>query len=144
MVKTEELIAFLAQVPLFQGLKNRHLKQIADHFAPRTFQPGQAIVTQGQTGFGMFMITSGQADALLELADGTKTVVNTFGPTDFFGEVALLDGGPRTASVIASEETECLLLGRTEFISLMHNDSELATDIAIALAKRLRRALSSV
>ena len=90
MAKTEDLIAFLAQVPLFQGLKNRHLKQIADRFAPRTFQPDQAIVTQGQIGFGMFMVTSGQAEAVLEHPDGTKTVVNTFGPTDFFGEVALI------------------------------------------------------
>ena len=144
MVKTEEMVPFLANVPLFQGLNNRQLKQIASRFVPQTYQPDQAIVTQGQTGFGMFMVISGQAEAVLELSDGSKTVVNSFGPTDFFGEVSMLDGGPRTASVIASEKTECLVLGRVEFISLMHEDAVMATDIAVALAARLRRALGAV
>ena len=143
-MKTEDMVSFLANVPLFQGLNNRQLNQIASRFVPRTYKPDQAIVTQGQTGFGMFMITSGKAEAVLELSDGSKTVVNTFGPSDFFGEVSMLDGGPRTASVIAREKTDCLVLGRIEFISLMNDDAEMATDIAVTLAKRLRRALGTV
>ena len=143
MAKTEEMVSFLANVPLFQGLKDRQLKQIANHFVHRTYQTNQEIVTQGKSGFGMFIITSGRADVVLENPDASKTVVNSFGPTDFFGEVSMLDGGPRTASVIANEKTECLVLGRIEFISLMHEDAEMATDIAVALAKRLRRALDT-
>ena len=144
MVKTEEMVSFLANVPLFQGLNNRQLKQIASRFVPRTYQPDQEIVTQGKSGFGMFMITSGRVEVVLELLDGSKTVVNSFVPADFFGEISMLDGGPRTASVIASEETECLVLGRIEFISLMHNDAEMATNIAISLAKRLRQTLDTI
>ncbi|MFN2150720.1 MAG: cyclic nucleotide-binding domain-containing protein [Anaerolineales bacterium] len=144
MAKTDDMVAFLANVPLFQGLNNRQLKQIASRFVPRSYQADQAIVTQGKTGFGMFTILSGHAEAVLELADGSKTVVNEFGPTDFFGEVTMLDGGPRTASVIATEATECLVLGRSEFISVMNNDAEMATEIAIALAKRLRRAVGAL
>jgi CRP-like cAMP-binding protein len=144
MVKTEEIVSFLANVTLFKGLNNRQLNQIASRFVPRTYQTDQAIVSQGQTGFGMFMILSGQAEAVLEFPDGAQTVVNSFGPNDFFGEVSMLDGGPRTASVLAREETECLTLGRVEFISLMHDDAEMATKIAVTLAKRLRRALGSM
>jgi len=144
MAKTDDMVAFLANVPLFQGLNNRQLKQIASRFVPRSYQADQAIVTQGKTGFGMFTILSGHAEAVLELADGSKTVVNEFGPTDFFGEVTMLDGGPRTASVIATEATECFVLGRSEFISVMNNDAEMATEIAIALAKRLRRAVGAL
>ena len=92
----------------------------------------------------MFILISGHAEAVVAFADGDKTVVNEFGPTDFFGEVNILDGGPRTASVIAREETECLYLGHVEFISLMNNDAELATEIAVALAKRLRRTVSTL
>ena len=143
MVKTEEMVSVLTQVPLFQGLNDRQLKQIANHFVSRTYQTNQEIVTQGKSGFGMFIITNGSADVVLENSDGSKTIVNSFGPTDFFGEVSMLDGGPRTASVIANENTECLVLGRIEFISLMHEDAEMATDIAVALAKRLRRALDT-
>ena len=92
----------------------------------------------------MFMVIRGHAKAVVELADGTKTEVNEFGPADFFGEVTVLDGGPRTASVVATEETECLILDRIEFIALMHRDAEMATKIAVALAKRLRYTTSMI
>jgi CRP-like cAMP-binding protein len=143
MVKTEEMVAILANVPLFQRLNIRQLKQIASRLVARTYEPDQAIIEQGKSGFGMFIIIRGHAEAVLELADGSKTVVNEFGPTDFFGEVTMLDGEPRTASVIACEKTECLLLDRIQFIALMNNDAEMATKIAIELAKRLRRSVST-
>jgi CRP-like cAMP-binding protein len=144
MGKTEEMVSLLAKVPLFQGLNNRHLGQIASRLVPRTYLPDQEIVTQGKTGFGMFIIIDGHADAVLELSDGSKTVVNSFRPNDFFGEVSMLDGEARTASVIAREKTECLVLDRVEFLALMHNDAEMATRIAVTLAKRMRRALGSI
>jgi len=139
MVKNEELTAYLANIPLFQGLSNRQLKKIVSIFISRTYQAEQAIITQGKSGLGMFMVISGRAEAVLEHEDGSKIVVNKFGPEDFFGEVAMLDGGPRTASVIAREKTECLILGRAEFFFLMEKDADMAIKISVALAKRLRR-----
>jgi CRP-like cAMP-binding protein len=144
MAKTEELTSFLANVPLFQELNNRQLKKIASRFTPRIYQPDDVIVSQGKSGFGMFMVIRGHAKAVVELADGSKSAVNEFGPADFFGEVTVLDGGPRTASVVATEETECLILDRIEFIALMHTDAEMATKIAVALAKRLRHTTSMI
>lgn len=143
-MKTEEMVTFLTRVPLFQGLNNRQLSQIASRLVPRTYQPEQEIVTQGTSGFGLFILVKGQAEAVLELSDGSKTVVNSFGPNEYFGEVSLLDGGPRTASVIACETTECLFLNSVEFLSLMDHDAEMATKIAVTLAARLRRALGSI
>ena len=139
----ENMINSLAAVPLFSGLNRKQLEQLASRFVPRTYEAGEAIVTQGKTGFGMFTLLSGKAEAVVALADGGESVLNSFGPNDFFGEVAMLDGGVRTASVIAREKTECLVLGRPEFIGLMYDDAEMATEIAIALAKRLRRAVSA-
>jgi CRP-like cAMP-binding protein len=144
MAKTEELTSFLANVPLFQELNNRQLKKIAGRFTPRTYHPDDVIVSQGKSGFGMFMVIRGHAKAVVELSDGSKTVVNEFGSADFFGEVTMLDGGPRTASVVATEQTECLILDRIEFIALMHRDAEMATKIAVALAKRLRYTTSMI
>jgi CRP-like cAMP-binding protein len=142
MAQTDELTAFLAKVPLFHGLNKRQLAKVARRFVPRSFQTDQAIVTQGKGGAGMFTILSGHAQVVLEAADGSETVVNEFGPKDFFGEVAMLDDGPRTASVIATEDTDCLVLSRADFLALMRNDAEMATEIAVALAQRLRRAVS--
>ena len=142
MVKTEDLVKFLAKVPLFSGLNSKHLNKLGSRFVARSYEAGKAIVSQGKGGAGMFTIVTGHAEAIVELSDGTKNVVNEFGPMEFFGEVAMLDDGPRTASVITTEETECLVLSRSDFIALMENDAEMATEIAIALAKRLRRAVS--
>jgi len=144
MAKPNDMTVFLASVPLFQGLSKRHLTQLGRRFYERSYKAGEAMVTQGKGGEGMFTIISGSAEAVIETADGTKTVVNTFGPANFFGEIAMLDDGPRTASVIATQETECLVLPRSDFIAVMQNDADMATEIAIALAKRLRRAVSAM
>jgi CRP-like cAMP-binding protein len=144
MANPNDLTTFLASVSLFSGLNKRHLNQLSRRFIPRSYKTGDAIITQGKGGEGMFTIVSGKAEAVLETADGEKIVVNTFGPGDFFGEVAMLDDGPRTASVIATVETECLVLTRADFISVMHNDAEMATEIAMALARRLRRTVGTL
>ena len=144
MAKPEDTVKFLAHVPLFKGLNNRQMKQLANRFVPRTYNANQYIVSQGKGGAGMFTIVSGHAEAILESLDGDKTVVNTFGPSDFFGEIALLDDGPRTASVIATEETACLILSRPDFISVMQNDAEMGVIVAQELANRIRKLINSL
>jgi CRP/FNR family transcriptional regulator len=89
----------------------------------------------------MFIIVAGRAEAIRERVDGTKVVVNTFGPTDFFGELALLDEGARTASVVATEDTECLALTRWDFVGAMKEDADMSIIIAQELARRFRIAL---
>jgi CRP/FNR family cyclic AMP-dependent transcriptional regulator len=137
-------IKFLAKVPLFVGLTDRQKKQLSKRFITRSFDDGTAIVTQGKGGAGLFIIVSGKAEAVVESPDGDKTVVNTFGQTDFFGEIALLDDGPRTASVIATKDTECMILSREDFISIMKNDAEMGVVIAKELATRLRRVVGTM
>jgi CRP-like cAMP-binding protein len=135
---TEFTMDFLAKVPLFAGLTKRQKKLLSNRFISRQYKAGDAIVTQGKGGAGLFTIVSGKVEAVLESTDGEKTVVNTFGPTDFFGEIALLDDGPRTASVIALEDTSCMILSRADFIAVMKNDADMGVVIAEELAKRLR------
>lgn len=135
---------FLVKVPLFAGLTDRQKKQLSKRFVSRSYKSGEAIVTQGKGGAGMFTIVSGEAEAVVESVDGEKTVVNVFGPTDFFGEIALLDDGPRTASVIATEDTNCMILSRMDFIATMKNDADMGVVIAEELAKRFRRFLGTI
>src|SRR5687767_9704578 len=110
MQTTKQTVSFLERVPLFAGLKPRQLEALANRFVERQYAPDAAIVTQGQGGEGFFVIVSGKAEVVRERSDGEKIVVNEFGPTDFFGEMALLDDGLRTASVVATQATECLVL----------------------------------
>lgn len=143
MADLERTAEILGKVPLFQNLKKRQIQSLARIFIDRKCTPGEVIVPQGRDGYGFFILVSGHAEAIRERSDGTTSVVNTFNAGDFFGELALLDSGPRTASVIATEETECLILPRENFLGVLRRDGEMAVDIMIELAKRFRMTLEA-
>ena len=141
MADLERTAEILSKVPLFQGLKKRQIESLARIFVDRKCAAGEVIVPQGRGGYGFFIIASGAAEALRKQDSEDKVVVNTFGPGDFFGELALLDGGPRTASVVATQPTECLILPRSNFLGALKRDGEMAVTIMVELAKRFRKAL---
>lgn len=135
----------LSKVPLFQRLKDRQLQRLADRMVERKFNAGDTIVKQGQGGEGFFIIISGKAEAIRERGDGETAVVNTFGPTDFFGELALLDEeGVRTATIKTSQPTECLVLTRWDFLAVLKQDADMAVEILQELARRFRAALNAL
>jgi CRP-like cAMP-binding protein len=134
---------FLANVPLFSGMKKKSLKPLADRLIERKFAAGDRIIEQGNEGFGLFIIASGTAEVRFEDKDGNVTVVNDLAEGDFFGEMALLDDQPRSASVFATGETLCLFLNHIEFIARMEKDAEMGVAISKELARRLRRSLAS-
>ncbi len=135
---------FLHTVPMFEGLQDRQLQRLAKRFTERSYASGETIVTQGTLGIGLFILESGKADAIRQHPDGSNHIVNTFGPTEFFGELSLLDDAPRTASVVATEATKCLVLTQLDFISVMHEDADIPILMLKELAKRLRRTMDSM
>lgn len=145
MIDLKQTIGFLQNVPLFHSLSSRQLEVLAKRMIEREYGIETPIVTQDQSGEGFFIIFSGQAQAFRRRSEGEMVAVNTFGPTDFFGELALLDDGLRTASVIATEPTTCLVLTRWDFLAaLRESDPEMAIVILQQLARRFRRALDSL
>ena len=144
MASIKEIVGFLQRVPLLQGLNNRQLERLAKRFVEREYPADKAIVVQGQGGEGFFIIEKGHAEAIREKADGAKVVVNQFGPGDFFGELALLDDGLRTATVVATEATHCLVLTRWDFLGTLKEDAEMAVEVLQELAKRFRIALDTL
>lgn len=144
MAKPGEIVELLQKVPLFHGLNKRQLEMLARTFIERKYPAGKDIVTQGKGGEGFFLITEGKAEAVRERADGTKAVVNTFGKYDFFGELALLDDGVRTATVTAIEDTTCLVLTSWDFLSIVREDGDMAVAILKELARRFRVALDTL
>jgi CRP-like cAMP-binding protein len=141
MPSEKDTVSFLARVPMFQGLNAGQLRRLAGRFVRRKFAAGTDIVTQGKGGAGLFVLVSGKAEAVRVRMDGSKVVLNAFGPTDFFGELALLDDAPRTASVVCTEDTECLVLSQWEFLGAIRDDAEMGIVILQELVKRFRRAL---
>jgi len=144
MAQATDTIRFLQRVPLFHGLNERQLRKLAVRCVEREYAAGQAIVAQGEGGEGFFVIVAGQAQAIRHRSDGSEVLVNTFGPTDFFGELALLYDGARTATVTATAPTECLALTRWDFIGTLKEDAEMAVVVAQALAERFYRALDAL
>lgn len=137
-------VGFLERVPLFAGLSARQLEPIARRMVERSYPAGATIVSQGAGGEGFFVVVSGHAEAIRERSDGVKAVVNTFGPLDFFGELALLDDGLRTASVVTTEPTSCVLLTRWDFLAALREDVDMTIVILQELARRFRRALDAL
>jgi len=144
MSDQEKIFRFLHTVPLFTGLDERHMQRLGKRFTERAFGKGEAIVTQGTLGIGLFVVESGKVEAIRENPDGSKHVVNTLGPTEFFGELSLLDEAPRTATVVAVEDTRCLVLTQLDFLSALREDSDIPIIMLKELSKRFRRLMETL
>jgi CRP-like cAMP-binding protein len=132
-------VHLLAAVPLFSDLSSRHLKRIADLAEEVRFSAGDLIVQEGQPGGTFYVILEGEAKVTRK---GRK--LNELYPGDFFGEVSLLDGGPRTATVTAETPIVAIRLFRKEFAKLISAEPEIALKIVAELASRIRRTHRSV
>jgi CRP/FNR family transcriptional regulator, cyclic AMP receptor protein len=131
----DEWVDVLRDIPLFAPLSKRHVKRIANLARPRRFSSGSAIVTKGQRGETFFVILDG--DATLKLPKGRNAKLKA---GDFFGELALFDGGPRTATIVAESQVLTMSIGRTAFLKLVKGDSDLALGLLKAMSARLRKA----
>jgi CRP-like cAMP-binding protein len=141
MPSESEIAEFLSRVPLFNSLNRQQLRRLSKIAHDHTFKEGEEIVTQGDTGIGLFVIVSGEAAVCHKQPDGGTRTVNVLHPTDFFGELAMLSEGVRTASVVATQDTECLGITRWNFLALAKNDGEMAVVIMKELARRFQVAL---
>jgi CRP-like cAMP-binding protein len=125
----------LKKVPLFSGLENRDLDRIADSFKERKYQAGDTIAGEGQGGAGFFIIEEGTARVTIQGEDRS-----TLGPGDYFGEIALIDEGARTATVTADTDMTCYAMTFWEFRPIVETDARIAWKLVQALAHKLREA----
>ena len=127
--------AVLAQVPLFAGLPKRHLKKLAERADEATFDPGAHIVALGDPGSAFFVLMAGEAKVVRR-----GRTLGRLQPGDFFGEISLLDGGPRTASVIAETPVVAVRIFKKTFDEVLAEEPGVASQILAVLARRLREA----
>ena len=132
-------IDFLKRVAMFEDLDNRSLEAIANAAVEQRYEPGQEIVRQGDTGVGAFIIRSGKVE-IVQNRDGKEEKIATLGPGDVFGEMALLDEFPRSASVRASEPTTALGIQRWHFRGILESHPQLALALLPILTRRIRSA----
>jgi len=124
----------LALVPMFQGLSRRQLRAVTARCEVADFMADHSIVRKGDKGDAFYVVLTGQAKVM----SGRKFITRLL-PGDHFGEIAVIDGGPRTASVISETPMTLLVLTQKDFRQVMKDDPTLAFHMLTALARMFRR-----
>jgi CRP-like cAMP-binding protein len=128
-------VELLQKIPLFEDLDRREHETLARSFKERRFNAGETVTAEGTGGVGFFII--GEGEAAVTVGGKERT---TFGPGDYFGEVALIDEGARTATITATTDLVCYGLTSWEFKPLVESNGKIAWKLLQTLAKRLRAA----
>jgi CRP/FNR family transcriptional regulator, cyclic AMP receptor protein len=133
-LSTEEArLQMFQSIPLFRSLGKEELMEIAASSKETNFESGTSIVKEGDAGLGFYLIADGQA-----VVKRKGRVLSKLGRGSFFGEMSLLDDQPRSADVVATEPTRCLILLRWNFWGAVSKNPKIARGLLQEMARRLR------
>jgi CRP/FNR family transcriptional regulator, cyclic AMP receptor protein len=140
-MNSQEIEAIAAKVPLFSCLSSMDRSALCRIMLHKKFSQGETIVheddDEGQT---FFVIVSGRVHVAVITSEGKSAILTTLKPGDFFGEMAILDGEPRSASVIASEDCTILMLYRKMFFDILQRYPKITIQMLVEMSRRIRRA----
>lgn len=130
----------LKNAHMFAELKPSDLKRLAKLMAEMQFAAGSVVIKEGDQTAGFFVVSSGKLEAVHAGSAGHAQRLATYGPGDFFGEMALFEGSPRSATVRATEDSGCLMMTRSDFMAELKKHPQIAVGMLPALVRRLRDA----
>ncbi len=128
----------LRRIWLFEGLTEDQLNSLSPFTYRKNFGPGELIVEEGHTGNGLYLIVSGNVEAVKGLGTQQQQIVNKLGAGEVFGELALLGEWPRTATVRALDNVECLGIDRWVFLAQVERQPQVGIRMLHILAQKLR------
>ena len=137
MTTNTDSLDLLRGVPLFHGLVEADLVAVAQATTSRELAAGDFLFRQGDPGDALFVVVSGTLAARLDAGLESERTLSTFAPGDFFGEMALLTGAPRSATVQATSASVVLSLGKSAFDDLVRSTPEIALQLSRVLSSRL-------
>jgi CRP-like cAMP-binding protein len=137
---TQETIALLARVPVFEQLGPEDLERVAGVAVPRRFDAREVVFREGDDSDTCYVVRTGRARAVRDHGDGRQITLAQFGPGDIFGELALFDTERRSATVDAVDDLEVVAVLGSDMRSLMRRHPDIAVKLVIALGRRLREA----
>jgi len=144
MIATRRLAETLAGIPFFSGLDSASLERVGAGMRMRRFRRGEVIFHQGDPGDALFIVMTGAIKIMLPSDTGDEAILATLRPGDVFGELALLDGAPRSATATTLEATETLILPRDQFRELLATEPAIRDALLAAIAGELRRLTNHV
>ncbi len=128
----------LAGVPLFRSLTDENRDELSAVLDPVVIPRGQTVFEYGDPGGSMFVIRSGQVETYFRNDTGDRVMLEVSGPGEFFGEVSLLDEGPRTATVVVTEDLEALRLDRPDLERFLRDNPSATMELLAVMGRRLR------
>ena len=144
MLSARPVLASLAAIPFFGGLEPDALDRLAAGMRSRRFRRGEVIFHVGDPGDALFVIVSGEVKISLPSETGDEAILATLRPGDVFGELALLDGAPRSASASALTAAETVILPRERFRELIATETGVRDALLASIAGELRRLTTHV
>ena len=135
-----DIVGMLERTPIFSELTKRDLNALAQTARQRRYTAGEVIVKEGNSAIGCFIVSSGEVEVVKGLDSPDEKVLATLGPGDFFGEMAIIDDGPRSATVRAITDTECTAITRWDFMAEVQTRPDIAIQMLPVLVKRIRTA----
>ena len=137
-------LGLLRHHPVFGGLDAEHLERLTTYATTRTYPRGTTLFTKGDPGTSLFAVCSGTIRIGVPSPDGRDAVFNLIREGEIFGEIALLDGQPRTADATAMTNCELMVIDRRDFVALVRSQPEIALKIIEVLCARVRRTSQQV
>lgn len=139
MMNISKLVTFFKEGSLFGNLSEEELLQLAQIARERRFDRNQVIFYEGDLGGSLYIIAKGTVKIVMMADDGREHILGLLHAGDFFGEISLIDGEPRSATAIAQDKVSIVMVSREDFVRLLRENPEMSLKIMVTLCERLRK-----
>lgn len=134
----------LSKIPLFANLEPQVVQHLQDAAIPKRFARNTILFSKGDESNALYLIREGRTKAVITDEQGKEIVLNTFGPDDYFGEIAFLSAEPRTATVVTATPTEVLILYRRDFKEVLSKHPDVMFEFIKVLIERVRNSTDQI
>ena len=143
-IKPASVEEMLSKIPVFEKLEPKELRQVASIVHRRQYVKDEFVFYQGDPGLGMYVVEKGSVGVVVAGEDGTKKEIITLNNGDFFGEIALLDESPRSASVVIKEDSELIGFFRPDLFEIIEKTPKTGLKIVVKLAEMIGERLRNM
>jgi len=144
MASSKSDTSMLQKIPLFSSLTDAQVAAFSQRAGTKSYPRNTILVTEGDDTDSLFVVQAGKVKVYLSDEEGKELILNIQGPGDYFGEVALLDDAPRSASVMTLEDTRCLVVSKRDFQECLLQNPQIALVLLRDLSQRLRQLTENV
>ncbi len=139
-----KLTEILKNIPIFSSLNDDELSELALAAVKKTFLKNTVLLNEGDETDSLYIILGGKVKAIINDEHGKEVILSIFGPGEYFGEIAFIDGERRSATIITRETTEVLIISSGVFRDILSSNPNLALNLLIGVVKRLREATKQI